>query len=176
MTFLLISLLAIYTAGIVLPLCFPGRPRIQNLIAHGLAAGAGLVGIVLGLARLLAPEPWTASAESTIPFLSFAIRLDPLASFFLLTISLAGLAASIYAIGYLKGYCQLKSNRVDFLPRARSLNVEQSMSHEFVWGLNFVQIHLTRQYRLSITELSCGIHTRPEVRGIHSFHHPLQGV
>jgi hypothetical protein len=28
-------------------------------------------------------------------------------------------------------YCQLKSNRADFLPRARSLNVEQSKSYQF---------------------------------------------
>lgn len=100
MTVLLIALLAIYIGGIILPPCFPGRARIQNLVAHGLAAGAGLVGIVLGLAGLLAPESWTASAESTIPFLTFAIRLDPLASFFVLTISLVGVAASVFALGY----------------------------------------------------------------------------
>ena len=40
-------------------------------------------------------------------------------------------------------YYQLKSNRADFLPRARNMNIEQSMSYEFVYGLNFVQIHLT---------------------------------
>ncbi len=100
MIFLLVDLLATYMAGIILPPCFPGRPRIQNLVAHGLAAGAGLVGIVFGLAGLLAPEPWTASVESTIPFLTFAIRLDPLASFFVLTISVVGLAASVFALGY----------------------------------------------------------------------------
>lgn len=100
MTVLFVGLLAIYMAGIIFPPCFPGRPRIQNLVAHGLAIGAGLVGTALGLAGLLAPEPWTASAESTIPFLSFAIRLDPLASFFVLTISVVGLASSIFALGY----------------------------------------------------------------------------
>ena len=40
-------------------------------------------------------------------------------------------------------YCQLKSNRADYLPRARNLNIEQSMSYEFGYGLNLVQIHLT---------------------------------
>ncbi len=42
-----------------------------------------------------------------------------------------------------KGYCQLKSNWADFLPRASNLNAEQSMSYEFVYGLIFGQIHLT---------------------------------
>jgi len=42
-----------------------------------------------------------------------------------------------------EGYCQLKSNWADFLPRARNLNAEQSMSYEFVYGLIFGQIHLS---------------------------------
>ena len=100
MTILLIGMLAVYVAGIVLPPCFPGKPRIQNLIAHGPAVGAGLAGIVLGIAGLLAPAPLILSLPSTLPLLTFAIRLDPLASFFVLTISLAGLSASIYALGY----------------------------------------------------------------------------
>ncbi|HEX9743782.1 MAG TPA: proton-conducting transporter membrane subunit, partial [Nitrospiraceae bacterium] len=96
--------------GSLLPLCLPGRPRLQNLLAHGLACSAGLLGIVLGVAGLVAPKPLTASVSSTIPYLSFAIRLDPLAAFFVLTISLVGLAASIYALGYVKefyGRCSL---------------------------------------------------------------------
>jgi hydrogenase-4 component B len=100
MTILLIGLLAAYVAGIVLPPCFPNRPRIQNVLAHGLAAGAGVTGIVLGIAGLLAPAPLILSLPSTLPLLTFAIRLDPLASFFVLTISLAGLSAAIYALGY----------------------------------------------------------------------------
>ena len=100
MTILLIGMLAAYGAGIVLPLCSPGGPRNKNFIAHGLAAVAGLVGIVLGLTGLLAPVPLTLSLPSTLPLLTFAIRLDPLAAFFVLTISLVGLAASIYALGY----------------------------------------------------------------------------
>jgi transposase-like protein len=40
-------------------------------------------------------------------------------------------------------YCQLKSNWADFLPWAGNMNAEQSMSYEFVFGLNFVQIRLT---------------------------------
>ena len=63
-----------------------------------------MVGIVLGVVGLLASEPWAARSPSTIPLLTFAIRLDPLAAFFVLTISLAGLAASIYAIGYVRHF------------------------------------------------------------------------
>ena len=89
-----------YLAGLLLPLCFPAHPRIQNLLAHGFAGLASGVGIVLGVTGLLSPEAWTASVQSTVPFLNFAIRLDSLSSFFVLTISLAGLATSAFAMGY----------------------------------------------------------------------------
>lgn len=104
MQILLWVLLGGYAAGMLLPLSVPGKPRIQNILAHGLAGLAGGAGIWLGVAGLLASEPWTAFAESTIPFLTFALRLDPLASFFVLTISLAGLAASIFALGYVTDF------------------------------------------------------------------------
>jgi hydrogenase-4 component B len=89
-----------YAAGLLLPLCFPDRPKIQNLIAHRLAAVAAMGGIYLGMVGLLAPEPLAMSVLSSLPLLTFAVRLDSLSSFFLLMISLVGLTASIYAVGY----------------------------------------------------------------------------
>lgn len=100
MSNLLFLLLAGYLSGLFFPCCFPNRPRIQNLLAHGFAGLASGAGIVLGTTGLLSPEAWTVSAQTTVPFLSFAIRLDSLASFFVLTISLAGLATSVFAMGY----------------------------------------------------------------------------
>jgi len=100
MSILFTALLICYAAGVGLPVCLPGRPNLQNLVAHSLSCAAGLFGIALGLTGLVASEPLTLSAGSSIPYLIFAIRLDPLAAFFVLTISLVGLAASIYAFGY----------------------------------------------------------------------------
>jgi hydrogenase-4 component B len=96
-------LLAAYAAGMVLPI---GLRRLQaQSIASGICvAGATCAGIVLGFLGLTAPEPLTFSLGSTIPLLTFAIRLDALAAFFVLTISLVGFAASIYAIGYLRHF------------------------------------------------------------------------
>ena len=98
---LLLLLLAAYASGIVLPLCLPGRPRAQVLAGSVCAIAGGVLGVGLGLAGLTASTPFTASLPSSIPLLAFTVRVDPLAAFFLLTISLAGLATSIYAIGYL---------------------------------------------------------------------------
>ena len=100
MSVLLAALLTCYAAGIALPACLPRRPKLQNFVAHGLACAAGLFGAALGMVGLVASEPSTTSISSSIPYLSFAVRLDPLAAFFLLTISLVGVAASMYALGY----------------------------------------------------------------------------
>ena len=100
MSVLLAALLTCYAVGVVLPACLPRRPKLQNFVAHGLACAAGLFGAALGMVGLVASEPLTASISSSIPYLSFAVRLDPLAAFFILTISVVGFAASMYAVGY----------------------------------------------------------------------------
>jgi hydrogenase-4 component B len=100
MTFLLLLMVMGYGAGLLLPFGFPARARVQNLLAHGLAGLASSAGVALGIAGLLAADPFTMSLPSTLPLLTFSLRLDPLASFFVLTISSVSLAASIYALGY----------------------------------------------------------------------------
>jgi hydrogenase-4 component B len=97
-------LLAVYAVGILLPFCFPRRPRAQGLSASICGMVATGFGAFLGIAGLLAPEPVTTSIVSTIPLLVFAVRLDTLTSFFVLTISLAGFAVSLYAVGYLQHF------------------------------------------------------------------------
>ena len=100
---LLWVLLAGYVAGIGLPLCLR-RPQAQPLaagICGILATGAG---VALGLFGLTASVPMRFSIGSTIPLLTFAFRLDSLAAFFILIISLAGLAASVYALGYVRHF------------------------------------------------------------------------
>jgi len=104
MLVLLISLVLCYVLGLVLPFSTPRKPQTQGMVGSACASVASLIGIALGLRGLVASEPLTATVASPIPLLAFAIRLDPLASFFVLTISLAGLAASIYAMGYLKEF------------------------------------------------------------------------
>lgn len=99
---LLWALLGCHLLGILLPLCLPERPRRRALAAALSAVAATCAGILLGLAGLMAGEPLTASFPSTIPLVTFAVRLDSLSAFFLLTISLAGLAASIYSTSYLQ--------------------------------------------------------------------------
>ncbi len=97
---MLVAMVFCYAAGILVPPCLARRPRTQNFIAHGAASLASALGVLVGIFGLVAAEPLVASLPSTFPFLAFAIRLDPLAAFFLLTISLTSLAVSVYALGY----------------------------------------------------------------------------
>ncbi|NOS79638.1 MAG: hydrogenase 4 subunit B [Nitrospira sp.] len=87
----------------VLPL-YPRQLNTQSLTASICAIVATCAGIALGLLGLIAPEPVTLSIASTVPLLTFAIRLDPLAALFVFTISLVGLAAAIYAVGYVRHF------------------------------------------------------------------------
>lgn len=89
-----------YAVGILLPFYLLRRPETDSGAASIPAIVATSAGVVLGLLGLTSSEPVTGSLASTIPLLTMTIRLDPLAAFFILTISLVGLAASIYAIGY----------------------------------------------------------------------------
>ena len=71
----LFFLLASYAVGIVLPLCFPRMPQMQGMVGSGYVAS--IFGIALGIGGLIASEALTASVAPTIPFLAFAVRLDP---------------------------------------------------------------------------------------------------
>ncbi|MBI3994716.1 MAG: hydrogenase 4 subunit B, partial [Nitrospirae bacterium] len=90
--------------GIFLPSVFYRNAHVQNLIAHGAAMAASVAGIALGLAGLLAPTAATFSISSNLPLLAFQIRVDPLSSFFVLIISLSGLAVSQFAVGYVREF------------------------------------------------------------------------
>lgn len=141
-TVLFIGMLGIYGAGIVLPFSVPGRPKSQNIIAHGLAAVASLMGIGVGIAGVLASAPLTLSLPSTFPLLTFAIRLDPLAAFFVTMISLAGLSASIYALGYV----------TEFYGRA-SIAVLGSLCNGFLLSMTLVVIADNGFFFLIVWEL-----------------------
>jgi hydrogenase-4 component B len=99
-----LSVVILYGIGIILPFVFYRNAHLQNLVAHGTAMAASTAGVVLGLAGLWASEPVTFSVPSNLPLLTFQVRVDPLASFFLLIISLAGFSVSQFAMGYVREF------------------------------------------------------------------------
>ena len=100
----LLSVVALYGIGMFLAPVLFRNARAQNLAAHGAAMAGSIAGIVLGVAGLFAPTAAIFSVPSNIPLLTYQVRVDPLSSFFVLVISLSGLAASQFAIGYVREF------------------------------------------------------------------------
>ena len=93
-----------YSLGILLPLLARRRPTIQNMTAHGAALLGAVGGIGVGAAGLTAEVPYYVSLPSSLPLLNYSIRIDPLAAFFVLLISLCGAAVAVYALGYVRDF------------------------------------------------------------------------
>ena len=100
---LLVGLIG-YSLGILLPLLARRRPTIQNMTAHGAALLGAVGGIGVGAAGLTAEVPYHVSLPSSLPLLNYSIRIDPLAAFFVLLISLCGAAVAVYALGYVREF------------------------------------------------------------------------
>jgi hydrogenase-4 component B len=95
-------LIALFVAGalgalVTIPL---KTPRAANLIAHGLSGVGALYGAAFSLSALVAGTTLRAVHLSPFPILSYSFHIDGLSAFFMLIISLAALAASVYGYGY----------------------------------------------------------------------------
>ena len=87
---------AIAAAGMVMALV--GRQRPLGLWgSHLLTVLSGGCGGAIALGTLLQGGVWTAGPFAIVPFAALSFRLDALAAFFLLLISLVAVAAALYA-------------------------------------------------------------------------------
>lgn len=66
-----------------------------------LVALGGLIGSIVAVAALLDGDESRRAAWDVTPYLRLAFRLDPLAAYFLLVISLPAIAVAVYGLGYL---------------------------------------------------------------------------
>src|SRR5260370_27050929 len=96
--------LALHGLNLILPALLRDSRRL-NIACKLLNAGALLCGLIFSLSGLLAYQPVECRFElpSTGPVV---IGFDGLSLFFLLTFQLLSLAASLYAIGYLRHYIE----------------------------------------------------------------------
>ena len=105
---LLVVSLCGYVIGAVGALVFMRREKLANVFSFGMASLSALGGLLAALAYLSAgPDAAVSKTEllpSFIPYIQFTVRLDPLGAFFLLIVSLLGLALSIYSLGYARGF------------------------------------------------------------------------
>jgi hydrogenase-4 component B len=97
-----------YVVGGLAGLLFCRFERAANVYAFGCASIASLCGVISCVVSL---ATGVASANESvellpalIPYVQFTVRLDPLAAFFGLIVSLLGLALSLYSLGYARGF------------------------------------------------------------------------
>ncbi|MHB1004182.1 MAG: hydrogenase 4 subunit B [Chloroflexota bacterium] len=70
-------------------------------VTHGAALAGSLAGCLLSILALLNGTTARLGSFAVAPFATVNLRLDALAAYFVLVISLVGVAASLYAFGYL---------------------------------------------------------------------------
>src|SRR3989344_2838756 len=106
-TLLKLALLG-YAAGGVMGLLFLRREKLANIFSFGCASLASVFGVVSCVMSLAIVAAGSASQfrlrPSLVPYIQYTVRLDPLAAFFGMIVSLLGLALSIYSLGYARGY------------------------------------------------------------------------
>lgn len=105
---LLTATLCGYAIGATGGLLFLRREKLVNLWCFGAATLSAMSGLVAAL-LVLSGEAGTAIPQfelfpPVLPYIRFSVRLDALSAFFLLIVSLLGLAISIYSFGYAKGF------------------------------------------------------------------------
>ena len=95
---LFLAPVAIYLLGSLLALL---DPTARGRLSHGAALIGSLAGTALTLQALLEGTTKQLASFPIAPYATVILRLDPLAAYFVLVISLVGVAASLYALGYL---------------------------------------------------------------------------
>ena len=105
-TSLLQLALALYGAGAIVSLLCLRRERIANVAGFGFASLAAVVGIGAALIALIigADQSSFELWPSLVPYLQLTARLDSLGAFFVLLVSVLGLALSVYSFGYARGF------------------------------------------------------------------------
>ena len=95
-----------YGGGALAGLLNIRRERVANALTWTFGLVAGIAGAAAAILFLLSGSS-TANFElwsSLIPYLPLTVTLDPLASFFILVLSIIAIAISLYSFGYTKGY------------------------------------------------------------------------
>ncbi len=132
--------------------------RTTCIVSHVAAAVGGLIGVAIAVWTLLTAGAAQSGALVLTPFAELTLRLDPLAAFFILVISVAGTAVSLFATGY-----------VEANPQARTLAVGLNVfvaSMVLVALANSVVTFLMAWELMSLVSFFLVIHDheRPETR------------
>ncbi len=93
-----------FAMGAVGALLFGKNDRLANAWGNGFAVFGSVLCLVFSSAILSTGLTLAFRISSSFPLLSLSFRIDPLAAFFMLLISLISLFCSLFALGYVKHY------------------------------------------------------------------------
>src|SRR5580765_7970533 len=97
-----------YLLGGISGIAFFRKERAANVFTFGSATVASLCGLISAAVFLTGGAPagsWQAELfPSSIPYIRFSITVDPLGAYFVLIVSLLGVALSLYSLGYARGF------------------------------------------------------------------------
>ncbi|MCX6899062.1 MAG: hydrogenase 4 subunit B [Verrucomicrobia bacterium] len=97
-----------YVAGMAGALVLQRAERLANVLGFGLAALGGVCGVVFSVSSLAAGRAVTIAPvtlwSGPIPDVRLVVEADALSCFFVLIVSLVGLAISVFSLGYARTY------------------------------------------------------------------------
>lgn len=94
----------LFVLGAVTALIFQKKDSLANFFGNTFAIGGSIFGIISAVRAISYNDIFAKNFSTTLPNLSFSIKMDHLSAFFVFVISLIALMASIYGIGYIKHY------------------------------------------------------------------------
>ncbi|WP_104132394.1 hydrogenase 4 subunit B [Cryobacterium sp. M91] len=102
---MLIAAMALFGIGGVGAVLLRKSDRLANYWSSALALFGSVAALVFAVSMLASGQTFVAQITSdSFPLLSFALNIDRLAAFFLVTISIVTFFCSLYGIGYIKQY------------------------------------------------------------------------
>jgi len=106
---LILSSVSILIITAFLAPLFQRRQGLLISIAFGLSALSSFLGVIAGFMTVATGETGSLILPFGLPGLHFHLRIDSLAGFFLVVVSLLGLFVSIYSIEYVRSYLGRRS-------------------------------------------------------------------
>lgn len=102
---LLLWSIALYTVGGFASLLFKRQEKIAIYVAGISAIIGGLLGLCSAIPVLMNGEVLTYMAQGPFPFAHFVVRMDSLAAFMVMVISLLVTVSALYSLNYVQEYC-----------------------------------------------------------------------
>lgn len=101
---LLLWSVALYTVGGFISLLFKQQEKMAVYVAGVTAIAGGILGLFSAVPVLMSGETLTYFAQGPFPFAHFVVRLDSLAAFMVMVISLLVTVSALYSLNYVQEY------------------------------------------------------------------------